>query len=309
MSAYLPRLLLLCLAWLAVFPALAQGVIHLILSEPGGAYMEAAEAFRSGLGNRRGTRLWHLDDLSPAQAQAMARNGELMVPIGVRAARFVADQHGGRAPVLTLMLPRAVADGMPWPASLSRGQLSHVYIDQPANRILGLIEAIFPVVRRVGVVHSQENQAQVRSLGQEAGKRRLELLPDQIGSAAEVASALRRILPASDILLLIPDSLAITAGNAQNVLLTTYRYRIPVVGFSQGLTKAGAVASVYSSPGQIGRHGAQMALRWLADEGDLPPPQPATEFSINFNPRVARSLGLSLPDEDETRRKLGARDE
>jgi ABC-type uncharacterized transport system substrate-binding protein len=87
--------------------------------------------------------------------------------------------------------------------------------------------------------------------------------------------------------------------------MATYRQRVPVVGFSQGLSKAGAVASAYSSPAQIGRQGARMAARWL-DSGELPPPQAAAEFSIDFNRHVARSLGITLPDEDEIRRRLGA---
>jgi len=117
---------------------------------------------------------------------------------------------------------------------------------------------------------------------------------------------LREILPEVDVLLLVPDGIAFHAGNARNVLLTTYRYRVPVVGFSQGLSKAGAVAAVYSSPEQIGRQGARMAMRWRPESGDLPPPQHADEFSISFNPYVARSLGIVLPDAAETGRKLGA---
>jgi len=109
--------------------------------------------------------------------------------------------------------------------------------------------------------------------------------------------------------LLLPDSLAFHAGNAQNVLLTIYRYRVPVLGFSQGLSKAGAVAAVYSTPAQIGRQGARMASRWKREGGDLPSSQHADEFSVAFNPYVARSLGVVLPDLGEVRRRLGADDE
>jgi hypothetical protein len=41
----------------------------------------------------------------------------------------------------------------------------------------------------------------------------------------------------------------------------------------------------------------------------LPSPQHASENSIAFNPHVARSLGLVLPDEAEIRRKLESKND
>jgi ABC-type uncharacterized transport system substrate-binding protein len=183
-----------------------------------------------------------------------------------------------------------------------------VYIDQPASRSLGLVEAAFPAARRVGLVVSPENAVVARLLAQEAARRNLKLNVETIDSAVDVAPALRRVLADSDVLLLAPDAIAINAGNAQNVLLTTYRFRVPVIGFSQGLAKAGAVASVYSSPAQIGRQGAVLATRF-GETGELPPPQHASEFSIAFNTQVARSLGVVLPNEADIRHKLGAQSE
>ncbi len=303
------RLFVLGLAWLLAMPAHAEGMVHILLGDPGPAYQEAAEAFRAGLGGRRPLRVWNPAELNAAQLQVLSRGGDLLVPVGLKTARMLAEQHGGRAPVLTLLLPRAAAEQLPWPASLPRNRVSHVYIDQPAARTLGLLDMAFPNLRRIGLVVSDENQSQVRQLLQEALRRKQELVVETIDSADGLAPALRRLLPTVDALLLVPDSLAINSGNAQNVLLTTYRYRVPVMGFSQGLSKAGAIASVYSSPAQIGRQGAQMAVRWLHDEGELPPAQSAGEFSLAFNARVGRSMGLAMPDEADIRRKLGARDE
>lgn len=300
-----PRLFLLCLILLVFRPAWAEGGIHLILSESGAAHQEAAEAFRAAVGANRTVRLWPMTEVAPGQLQSLTRGGDLIVPIGVKAARFVAENHSGQAAVLTLMVPRAVGERLEWPSSLGRRKTSFVYIDQPAPRSLDLVTEVFPKARRVGVVISPENAGIAKIFGQEAGRRQLSLNLETVAAPEEVAAALRRVLQESDVLLLVPDALVINAANAQNVLLTTYRHRVPVVGFSQGLSKAGAVASVYSSPGQIGRQGGQMALRWL-ESGDLPGPQPSAEFSLSFNHHVARSLGVVMPDENEIRRRLGA---
>ena len=303
------RLIIFCLLWGLIQPVWADGIIQLILSEPGAAHQEAADAFRAGIGSRRASKVWLLSELTPSQIQNLSRGTDLLVPIGVKAARFVAEHHAGQASVLSLMVPRAVGERLQWSAALARKKASYVYIDQPVSRSLGLVEAAFPAARRIGVVLSPENANVSRLLAQEATRRHLVLNQETVASPEEVAPALRRVLPESDVLLLVPDSLAINASNAQNVLLTTYRYRVPVLGFSQGLAKAGAVAAVYSSPGQIGRQGAQMALRWQPESGELPASQHAEEFSVAFNRHVARSLDVNLADEDEIARKLGAKNE
>jgi putative ABC transport system substrate-binding protein len=302
----LRRFLLFFYTWLVFAPAWADGVVHLVASEEGGAYSEAADSFREAFASSRQVKFWTLAELDVRKIRALTGENNLIVTIGLKATRAVAEQHGGQAAVLSLMVPRVSAERLNWPTALPRRKVSYVYIDQPPSRTLGLVAAVFARAKRVGLVVSGENTEAVKLLQQEAARRHLSLNLEMVARPEDVASALRNVLSESDVLLLVPDSLAINAGNAQNVLLTTYRYRVPVVGFSQGLSKAGAVVAGYSSPAQIGRQGAAMALRWKSDSGELPPSQHADDFSIAFNNHVARSLGVVLPDLGEVRRKLGA---
>lgn len=296
-------LVLLCLGW---NPASATGMTHLIMSEEGDVYREVVDAFRAAYKSPRQVRIWHLADLDGEKLRSLSAGQDLLVPIGLKAARATAEHHGGQASVLTLMVPHVSVQRLAWPDNLARHKLSHVHIDQPASRSLRLVEAVFPRARRVGLVISAENTEIVKSIQQEAERRRLALKFDRVNGAGEVAGALRDVLPEVDVLLLLPDSIAFHAGNARNVLITTYRHRVPVVGFSRGLARAGAVAAVYSSPAQIGRQGASMAMRWKPETGELPPAQHADEFSISGNAHVARSLGVEFPDLDEVGSKLGA---
>lgn len=284
----------------------AGGGVALILSERAPAYEELAEAFASRLGDRRGLRILYLDELDARGMQALGREAGLLVPVGIKASRMVAEHAGGQAAVLALMVPRSAFEAESWPANLSRRRLSAVYIDQPPARSLGLIEKVLPKARQVGVIHSQRGGANIAALSQEAARRRMSLRLAEISLSSEVAAGLRQVLPESDVLLLQPDALVINAHNVQHVLLTTYRYRIPVIGFSQGLVKAGAVAAVYSTPAQIGVQGGLIARQWSLGEGDLPPPRYCDEYAIAFNPHVARSLGLGLPDESLVRTQLGS---
>ncbi len=288
---------------------MADGPIHLILSEGGSAYLDLADAFRSAYGQHREVKVWQLSDLSEDQMREMSRDNRLMVPVGIKATKFVADNHDGQASVLSLMVPRTAFEQIQWPARLSRRSISAVFIDQPVARSLSLIDAAFPDRNRVGIVISEDNTSLLKTLSLEAARRRLKLNVETVEQDADVGPALRKVLERSDVLLLLPDRIAINTGNVQNVLLTTYRYRVPVVGFSKGLAKAGAVAVVYSSPQQIGQQGAQIAARWSPESGVLAAPQYPTAFLVDFNTYVARSLDLVLSDENEIRHRMGAQNE
>jgi ABC-type uncharacterized transport system substrate-binding protein len=81
------------------------------------------------------------------------------------------------------------------------------------------------------------------------------------------------------------------------LLLTTYRAQVPVVGFSEGLVKAGALLGLFSTAQQMGKQGAEIVSRVLAGDAGLPAPQYPRYFTVRINNSVARSLGISLPDE------------
>lgn len=293
----------LCLQTVAAVQAGAG--VALILSERGPAYEELTDAFAARFGDRRGLRILYLDGLDARGIQALGREVRLLVPVGIKATRMVAEHGGGQAAVLALMVPRSGFEAENWPASLPRRRLSAVFIDQPPGRSLSLIEKVLPKARQVGVIYSPQGLANIGPLSQEAARRRMSLRLAEIAPSGDVAAGLRQVLPESDVLLLQPDTLVINANNVQHVLLTTYRYRIPVIGFSQGLVKAGAVAAVYSTPAQIGAQGGQIARQWSIGEGDLPPPRYCDEYALSFNQRVARSQGLNLPDESVIRLQPG----
>jgi len=300
-------LALLALFCLPVRPLWADGEVHLLLSEPEAAYVAAGQAFREALGGTRPVQTWLVQELGPERLRLLTRENNLLVPIGMRAVRFVAEQHAGRATILGLMVPRATVERIAWPEELRRTRLAFVYIDQPVERSLALLTALMPERKRFGVIVSRENGNTLRDLEREAARRGLLPHAAVVESMGAARTALHRILQDSEALVLLPDSLVLTHVNLQNLLLSSYRAGVPVIGFSPGLVKAGAVAAVFSSPQQIGWQGGGMAQRWLAG-GGLPASQYASRFSVRINDHVARSLGLDLPPEARVARMLGAQD-
>lgn len=300
-------LALFAIFWLPVVSAWAEGAVHLVLSEPEGAYEEAAQAFQDMLGVNNKAQVWSVRALSHEQVRRLTQDENLLVPIGLKANRFVAEHHGGHGAVLGLMVPRTSAEAIRWPSELGGGKLAYVYIDQPVERSLALLTVLLPQTNRIGAIVSQENGETLKALERETSRRGLLLNAAMVGDSSDVGPSLRRVLGDSEVFLLLPDAVVLGGANLQSLLMASYRLRVPVIGFSPGLVKSGAVAAVYSSPSQIGSQGGAMARRWLS-MGSLPASQYAGQYSLDINNHVARSLGLSLPSEKEAARELGARD-
>lgn len=277
-----------------------------MLSAADEAYEDAAKSFQEGLGKDRSVLTWTMPEVSPGQMRSLSEDANLIVPIGLKATRFVAENYGGQGAVLSLMVPRISAENVRWNRAGAAGTLAFVYIDQPVDRSLALLEALLPQRRRIGVITSPGNGELLKVLEKEAEQRGLVLNATMVADTTEVGPSLRRVLAENDVFLLLPDAVVLSGANLQSILLASYRSRVPVIGFSPGLVKSGAVAAVFSSPAQIGWQGGVMAKRWLTS-GSLPNSQYAGQFSIDINSYVARSLGLTLPPEKEVARKLGAK--
>lgn len=282
----------------------AWAAIHVILSASDWSYEEASDAFKDALGGTTQVAVQSLDNVEPDSVRVLTRPDTLLVPIGMKAAQFVAEHARGQASVLGLMVPSATTEQLP--IRKASGSQSYVYVDQPMERSLSLIQLVLPAASRVGVVVSENNRDVLQELGREAARRRLSIQSAVVRDAGEVGPELRRVLSESDVFLLIPDALVLGGSNLRVILEASYRLRVPVIGFSPGLVKAGAVAAVYSTPSQIGGQGGVMARRWLAG-GGLPNPQTADQFAVGFNGHVARSMGLVFPSERDVVKAIEAR--
>ena len=100
----------------------------------------------------------------------------------------------------------------------------------------------------------------------------------------------------SEVLLALPDSAIYNPENIRNILLSTYRRKQAVIGFSADMVKVGALATTYSEIEDINAQVAEMAASFVAS-GDLPPPQFPRYFRTAINEGVARSLDIAVSDE------------
>jgi len=173
-----------------------------------------------------------------------------------------------------------------------------VFLDQPFSRQLRLVKEALPKVSKLGVVVSTSQAWQLRELQSQARTFHIGINEEIIGPNQRLVESLEKVLRDSDLLIALRDPEILNRDTAQTIFLTTYRYRVPVMGYSHSLTRDGALVSIYSSPAQVGQYAAEIALEALSRGSiKLPPAQFSKYYSITTNQHVARSLGVDLPDE------------
>jgi len=296
-------------AWFALAASLcapqAGAQVLLVLSDESAGYQAVAEEVRSGLKQSRDGKL--RVDAAVASRMADADTAsldsyELVVTIGLAAAQQTLSREKDLPTpprTLCLLIPRQSFERLLPSAGRARdSRVSAVFIDQPLSRQMDLLRVALPEKKRVGVILGPSSLDLESELARQAREHTLALTVARITERAGLYAALQNVLPASDLLLMLPDPLVSNADTVYGLLLTTYREQLPVIGFSEGLLNAGALLSLYSTAHQQGRQGAEIAREMLARAGSLPEPQYPKYFTVRVNVSVARSLGLHLPAEE-----------
>jgi ABC-type uncharacterized transport system substrate-binding protein len=298
----------LCILMLALGSASARAtVVTLVLSEDSAPYHETADAIEMALRSDH-TVIRVLADKLAISNTALSRAG-LLVTVGVKAAELVAD-HGGKTPVLAVLVTEDWYQNQGSAVLAAGGRNAAVVVlEQPLSRQMRLIRSAFPSASKVGVVVSRKQASQLEELGKLASSQDLSLVGAIAESESALVATLGQVLTEADLLLAVPDPEVLNRNTVQSVLMTTYRYRDPVVGYSKAMSRAGALVSLYSTPGQIGRQAGEIAARALTGSARLSGMQWPKYFTISVNAHVARSLGIDTPSEEALLDELGRRND
>lgn len=294
--------LALALLVMRLGPGLAS-TVTVVTSKAGGSYDEVTAALRQEL-VKTGVRLQTMVAATNANAALpkLPADTVLVITIGVQAAQQVQVGPEQTLPLLNIFLPRAAFDNITGGKKFSR-RPSAIFIDQPYSRQLNLLQTVLPAARNLGLIASPANDKEVDIYRGLARARGMSVVAEQASREAELYPALQSVLRSSDVLLAMPDAYVVNASTAQNLLLTSFRFRVPVIGYSAAYVKAGALAGVYSTPHQIGQEAGQIARQFIRTNS-LPAPKHPLYFTVSINYQVAKSLGYSVADEVAITRRL-----
>lgn len=264
--------------------------IRLVLSDRGGAYQEFSDALRDELKTRAVV-------MSVVNVDENAGEADLVVAVGMKSATSLLSSQ---KPVLSVLVPKAAYEKLAKPTDVRHA--SAIYLDQPIERQLSLLRTALPNIKHIGILYTVPPQGMV-NLRRLIAEKNLILHEKIVGPEHDLADALDGVLAESEALLVLPDTDVYNAGTIRNILLTSYRKQIPLIGISQAYVKAGALCAIYSTPAQIATQTAE-AIRQFSTTTKLPASQFPKEFEVSVNTQVARSLNIPIKDAEKLRDEI-----
>lgn len=290
-------LLGLLVAWTPVRAAPPSVVV--VTSERSASYDEVIAALVTRLA-QGGISTGELAILTPDEMPKQAgMSPRLWVVLGTAAAQ-VLDNSESKAPRLHLLQTRHSFLEIGARHRL-RFPVSAIFLDQPVSRQLHLLRLAFPERKRIGLLLGPVSQIQEPAFRAVAADLGLSIDSSLVEGSESLYPALQRLLDKADVLLAVADPVVYNTNTLQNILLSTFRTRVPLAAFSPAYVKAGALLALYSMPAQIGNQAAKVALAVLQGN-PLPAPQYPADFTVSVNAHVARALGVSLNETDLTAR-------
>jgi ABC-type uncharacterized transport system substrate-binding protein len=236
--------------------------------------------------------------------QSILTTPDLVITLGSKAAY---NQNIQSFPVLHALIPESLY------ASLADCNKRHcgtknpvygLYLDQPITRQLNLLKILLPGYNSPGLLTASFSADKAAEFSIQAKQLNYNFHFGLMENEQQLHHKLNKLLENIDVFIAIPDPLIHNRQTISHLLLTTYRYNVPVLGFSQAYVNAGAVAAIYSSPEQIAQQIVNLIYKILSKQPPQSGKYPNKTFEVAINRNVARSLGLKLPDEQTVKSKL-----
>ena len=286
---------ILLLGWFVPACYAADGSrVLLVLSDSNALYQTFANTYRQNL-----PADIHLQQLQRAE-DFDGQQADMVVTVGVKAAEWVAMKT--TQPMLAVMIPSHTYTDLL--ANRPGNKLtSAIFLDQPWHRQAAFLRAFLPERTKIGVLYSADTRLEITALRRELSNHGFTLTGSALGRDDDLYTRLEAVLTASEVLLAVPDSAIYSSNTIRNILLSSYRRGIPLIGFSQSYVRAGALCAIFSTPEQLAAQASRTTSSFLQSR-KLPDAQYPARYEIAVNQEVARTLGLTIQPVELLRSQL-----
>lgn len=272
-------------------PAHATGSVYILLSKNSSSYQQAAEDIKGQLNQSAFQDSISVSTLDHFTAEQID-DQDLIVSVGEAAARYSQQAYPHNTHLYSFVDKNRLPDS-PSP------QWAAVLLDQPLSRLVDtarlIVEDRYP--NKLVIAVSENNTRLRDDIAQLTLPDGLELEIVVVEDNTEPAKMVNKALFNAGALIAVRDPQIWSGESAKWMLYQSYKYNVPVIGYSKSFLKAGALLSVYARLEDIARSTAELIMDWhqnqgrLSREGLFYPP-----FTISANKHIARALSLPIPD-------------
>jgi putative ABC transport system substrate-binding protein len=215
----------------------------------------------------------------------------VVVAVG-RNALAAAKAQAGKKPVVFCMV-LGVTEGD------FSDSVTGVPLESDPKEMLGRIRAVLPKAKTVGVVYDPKQSGMLIERAKAAASAAgLTLTLKPVSGGAAARDAYDEIASSVDALWLPPDPKLYSRELSTYLLTSASERRLPLFGFLESFTRAGALASVSPNYADVGDRAGQLAATIAAkpEAKQLPVPGPVyAPGDLSLNLSTARALGLEIP--------------
>jgi putative ABC transport system substrate-binding protein len=287
------------LALLAVLPgrAASRQTIAVLFSHEAPPYQQALEGFQSRLseqGLEASYDRWSVEgdeQLAAALARIEKNPPKLILALGTRATRAAIAAHYATPIVATLIFDAGELKG----AANATG----VTLEFPIETQWHWFKRLLPQVRNLGVLYDPtQGRRYYRELEKQAANERVELTPAEAPAPEYLPDALKSLPSSLDALWGLGESRVLSPQTAREILLFSFRNRVPFIGLSSSWVKAGSLYALDRDYSDLGRQCADMAASIFkgAPVSSLPPTAPR-KVIYSLNLKTAEHMKLEFSDE------------
>lgn len=270
--------------------------VLVLASEAGGRYAEVVRAMQDAMAEGRPRvrpeiKVVTLDgDESTDRATVtalVARQPKVIVTLGRRAT----------AEVIATAPERPLIVGMVVDADLSKAtNATAVVLGHAFDVQLATLRLLLPECGTFGIIHDARLTGPARAAQLAAERLGLHLETRPVYTPKELPRAMASLSNSICALIGVPDPLVLSKHSARELLLFSFRNRIPFIGPSESWVEAGALYALDWHYPAVGRQLAGLVTRVMAGEEPraIPRQWPDSQRLV-VNPATARKLGILLP--------------
>ena len=169
----------------------------------------------------------------------------------------------------------------------------------PLNEQAAMVKELFPEAKKVGLLYcsAEANSIyQVKVVGEELGKLGYETEEYAFTDSNDVASVAQSAADSCDVMYIPTDNTA--AAYTETIANVLIPAGIPAVVGEEGICSGCGVATLTISYYDIGYKTGEMAVEILVNGADIStmPIEYAPQFVKKYNPEIAESLGVAIPE-------------
>lgn len=218
---------------------------------------------------------------------------KLIYAVGVWALQAVMERKSNTPVVYAMVLnPPSLID-------LAISEVTGASMNIKVSDTFNLIRELNPEIRRVETIFNQNNTGfLVDEAKRMSSKYGFELVAVQINSSREAMSALQTLENEKiDILWLLPDKDVLGKEFVEQIMLYSFREKVPVIGYSTSQVKMGALLALSLASGEdIGRQAGELANQLQSGgPGAVPQFTFVRDTALSINKKTVEKLQILIP--------------